>query len=366
MSDFNATDYAHMARALELAERGCYGAHPNPMVGCVLVLDGDVVGEGWHERPGRPHAEINALQAAGEVAKGATAYVTLEPCAHHGKTPPCAQALIDAGVSSVIAAMEDPYREVSGQGFAMLRESGIDVHVGLLEERALELNRGYLSRIRRGRPFLTLKIAASLDGCVAMANGQSQWITGPAARSDVQRYRARCGAILSGIGTVLADDPSFTIRDEALLDTAKQPLRVILDSDLRMPLSASMLELPGNTLIFCTGDENRAALEKAGAEVAVTADADGQVDLATVLEELARREINDVFVEAGPGLAGSLLQQNLVDELVIYQAPHIMGSETATMFTTPNWTQLSDRRELEIIERREIGDDHRITARLKD
>ena len=366
MSDFNATDNAHMSRALQLAERGCYGAHPNPMVGCVIVSDGEVVGEGWHVRAGKAHAEINALEAAGDTARGATVYVSLEPCAHHAKTPPCAQALIDAGVSRVIAATQDPYAKVGGRGFEMLRDAGVDVRVGLLEERAEELNRGFLSRVRQGRPFTTLKIAASLDGCVAMANGQSQWITGPAARSDVQRLRARSGAILSGIGTVLADDPSFTVRDEALLDNARQPLRVILDSGLRMPLSASMLDLPGDTLVFCTDDKNRAALEKSGAEVAVTVDTDGQVNLVAVLEELARREINDVLVEAGPGLAGALIEQDLADELVIYQAPHIMGSETATMFRTPHWTQLSDRRELQIVDRTDVGDDHRITARLKN
>ncbi len=366
MPDFNATDNAHMARALELAERGCYGAHPNPMVGCVIVRDGDIVGEGWHERAGGPHAEINALAAAGEAARDATVYVSLEPCAHHGKTPPCADALVDARVGRVIVAMQDPFPEVAGQGMQKLRDAGIDVRCGLLEERAEELNRGYLSRVRRGRPWLTLKIAASLDGCVAMANGESQWITGPDARADVQRYRARSGAVLSGIGTVLADDPSFTVRDESLGDAARQPLRVILDSRLRMPLSASMLDQPGDTLVFCADDAKRVTLENTGAEVAVAAGADDRVDLLAVLEELGRREIGAVFVEAGPGLAGSLVDQGLVDELVIYQAPHIMGSETAPMFKTPRWTRLADRRELQILERQVIGDDLRITARLRD
>lgn len=366
MSDFTATDSAHMARALELAERGCYGAHPNPMVGCVIVHDGAVAGEGWHRRAGEPHAEINALDDAGEAAQGATAYVTLEPCSHHGKTPPCADALVAAGVSRVVAAMQDPFPDVSGQGLRTLRRAGIDVQCGLLEERAEELNRGYLSRVRRGRPFVTVKIAASLDGCVAMASGESQWITGPDARADVQDYRARSGAILSGIGTVLADDPSFTVRDDAFADLARQPLRVILDSRLRMPRSASMLDLPGDTLIFCTADAHRAPLEALGAEVAVAAATDGQVDLLAVLEELGRREINAVFVEAGPVLAGSIVDKRLADELVIYQAPHIMGSETAPMFRTPGWTRLADRRELRIIERQVVGSDLRITARFEN
>jgi diaminohydroxyphosphoribosylaminopyrimidine deaminase/5-amino-6-(5-phosphoribosylamino)uracil reductase len=366
MPDFNATDNAYMARALELAERGCYGAHPNPMVGCVIVRDGDIIGEGWHERAGGPHAEINALAEAGEAARGAAVFVSLEPCAHHGKTPPCADALIDAGISRVIVAMQDPFPAVAGQGIRKLRDAGVEVDCGLLEERAEELNRGYLSRVRRGRPWLTLKIAASLDGCVAMANGESQWITGPEARADVQRYRARSGAVLSGIGTVLADDPSFTVRDESLGDAARQPLRVILDSRLRMPLSASMLDQPGDTLVFCADDANRAPLENTGAKVAVASGADDRVDLLAALEELGRREINAVFAEAGPGIAGSLVERGLVDELVIYQAPHIMGSETAPMFRTPRWTRLADRRELQVLERQVIGDDLRITARLRD
>ena len=366
MSDFTATDNAHMARALELAELGCYGAHPNPMVGCVIVRDDAIVGEGWHRQAGEPHAEINALHEAGEAARGATAYVTLEPCAHHGKTPPCTDALIAAGVSRVIAATEDPFPDVAGQGFATLREAGIEVRCGLLEERAEELNRGYLSRIRRGRPFVTLKIAASLDGCVAMASGESQWITGPEARGDVQKHRARAGAILSGIGTVLADDPSFTVRDDSLADVARQPLRVIFDSRLRMPLSASMLDLPGDTLIYCANDENREPLEKLGAEVVVATGGNDRVNPLAVVEDLGRREINAVFAEAGPGLAGSLVDQALVDELVIYQAPHIMGSETVPMFRTPDWTRLADRRELHIVERQVVGNDLRITARFKD
>ena len=354
MSEFTASDHAHMARALKLAERGRYGAHPNPMVGCVLVNDGRTVGEGWHERAGGPHAEVNALAAARGEARGATAYVSLEPCTFHGKTPPCTDALIETGVSRVVAAMRDPHPRVSGDGLNLLHGAGIDVDVGLLDTQAEDLNRG----------VVRLKIATSLDGCVAMATGQSQWITGTAARSDVQRLRAASGAILSGIGTVLSDDPAFTVRDEGLVEGGRQPLRVILDSELRMPQSAGMLALPGETLIFCTDDAARGPLEASGAEILRTRAVDGGVDLEHVLATLGDREINDVLVEAGPGVGGALVDAGLVDELVIYQAPHIMGSETAPMLKTPGWQQLTDRRELTIVERRVIGEDLRITAKL--
>lgn len=362
MSDFTATDYACMARALRLAERGCYAAHPNPKVGCVLVKDDEVVGEGWHERAGAAHAEVNALRQAGNKASGATAFVTLEPCAHHGKTPPCSAALIDAGVSRVISAMRDPYPEVAGRGIEALTDAGIAVSEGLLSQQAEELNRGYLKRVRENLPFVRLKVATSLDGCVAMQNGESQWITGAAARNDVQRWRARSGAILSGIGTVLADDPSFTVRNADLLEHTSQPLRVVVDSRLRMPLSARMLDLPGHTLVACADDAARATLEAAGAEVFHAADSAGRVHITKLLHELARRGINDVLVESGPVLAGSLAQQELIDELVIYQAPHIMGSETASMLNTPAWQKLLDRRDLCITDRRQVGQDLRITA----
>jgi diaminohydroxyphosphoribosylaminopyrimidine deaminase/5-amino-6-(5-phosphoribosylamino)uracil reductase len=355
---------AFMTQALRLAERGLFTAHPNPMVGCVLVKNGDVVGEGWHKVAGEAHAEINALQAAGTAAKGATAYVTLEPCSHHGKTPPCVDALIAAGVAEVIIGIQDPNPEVDGRGIEALAKAGITVRVGVLEEQVERQLSGFLTRVRTGRPFVRLKMACSIDGCIAMASGQSEWISGPESRADVQRLRARSGAILSGIGTVLADDPSFTVRDPGIDTCGRQPLRVVLDKDLRMPLSAEMLALPGGTLLYCTDDSKRDALIAAGADIVKVGALDRLVNAAAVLDDLGRREINDVLVEAGPALAGNLISNDLVDELVIYQAPHIMGSETMGMFRTPKWTELSDRRSLDIIDTRQVGPDTRITARF--
>ena len=353
-----------MTQALRLAENGRYTAHPNPVVGCVIVSDGEVVGEGWHEVAGEAHAEINALEAAAGKAQGATVYVTLEPCSHHGKTPPCAEALVKAGVGEVVIGTRDPHAQVDGQGIRLLEAAGIKVRVGVMQEEVEQQLAGFLSRIGRGRPFVTLKMACSIDGRIAMANGESQWITGPDARADVQRLRARSGAILSGIGTVLADDPSFTVRDPGIDTRGRQPVRVVLDARLRMPLSAEMLALPGETLIYCGDNSKQQALVAAGAEVIAGGHQDGLVDVRAVLEDLARREINDVLVEAGPVLAGNLLVNNLVDELVIYQAPHIMGSETMGMFETPTWTRLSDRKSLEITATRRVGPDTRITARF--
>jgi diaminohydroxyphosphoribosylaminopyrimidine deaminase/5-amino-6-(5-phosphoribosylamino)uracil reductase len=365
MSEFSSSDCAHMAHALRLAARGLNTTRPNPMVGCVLVRDGKAVGEGWHELAGEAHAEINAIAAAGENAKGATAYVTLEPCSHHGKTPPCSAALITAGVAAVVVAVEDPNPAVNGGGLKALTDAGIRCRTGLMQGEAEDLNRGFISRMRRGMPFVRLKIAASLDGCTAMSSGESQWITGAEARADVQRLRAASGAIMTGIGTVLADDPSLTVRDSALNVGDKQPLRVVLDDELRMPVSAEMLTLAGKTLVYCTRDRNSAALLKAGAEVVKVDAFDKQVDAAAALRDLAAREVNDVLVEAGPTLAGSLVARELVDELVIYQSPHIMGSETKGMFATPAWTQLADRKSLQITDVRRVGTDTRITARIK-
>ena len=359
---FSAADSAHMARALQLAARGRYGAHPNPMVGCVIVRDDTVVGEGWHERAGEAHAEIHALAAAGDAARGATAYVTLEPCAHEGKTPPCADALVEAGVRRVVVAMEDPYEEVAGRGLAKLLEAGIDTEVGLMQAAAEALNEGFIGRVTSGRPFVRLKVAASLDGATAMASGESRWITGPEARRDVQELRARSGAIMTGIGTVLTDDPSLTVRD---IDTqGKQPLRVVVDSRLRMSPQARMLALPGQTLVCCTDGCDGSALTAAGAEVLVCGAHGDVVNVFEVLAALAEREINDVLVEAGHRLAGYLLEKELVDELVIYQSPHIMGSNTRGMFATPAWQALADRMTLSISDVRRIGRDTRITARL--
>lgn len=362
MTAFSADDNAYMARALRLAARGRSSAFPNPMVGCVLVRDGRIVGEGWHVRAGEAHAEVNALQAAGNDARGATAYVTLEPCTHHGKTPPCVDALLAAGIAEVVIAMPDPFPAVNGSGIHALGKAGIPVREGLMTGSAESLNSGFLSRVRRGRPFVRIKIGASLDGAIAMASGESQWITGPEARADVQRLRARSGAILTGIGTILADDPALTVRQGSHDTHGRQPLRAVLDSQLRMPLSAGMLALPGTTILYCTNAERRAALVDAGAEVVVV-ESDGDfVDAAAVLRDLAEREVNDVLVEAGPTIAGHLLASDLVDELVIYQAPHIMGSQSTTMFRTPQWTALADRQALDITDVRRVGRDIRITA----
>jgi diaminohydroxyphosphoribosylaminopyrimidine deaminase/5-amino-6-(5-phosphoribosylamino)uracil reductase len=363
---FSPEDGAHMARALQLAARGRYSARPNPMVGCVLVNDGAIVGEGWHERAGEPHAEINALREAGEKARGAVAYVSLEPCAHHGKTPPCAMALIEAGVSKVIAAMPDPFEEVSGRGLEMLNESGIEATAGLMQSAAEALNAGFISRVTRGRPFVRLKIAASLDGAIAMESGESQWITGPEARADVQELRARSGAIMTGIGTVMADDPSLNVRLPEFDSAGEQPLRVVLDSRMRMPRKARMLTLPGETLVCHTAGHDASELAGAGATVQEFGAHGDVVNVFEVLAALAEREINDVLVEAGSRLAGYLLEKDLIDELVIYQSPHIMGSNTRGMFTTPTWSALADRRTLDITDTSRVGIDTRITARISD
>jgi len=366
MAEFSAAESAFMARALRLAERGVYTAHPNPMVGCVLVKNGEIVGEGWHERAGEAHAEINALRAAGDKARGAIAYLTLEPCSHEGKTPPCAPALIEAGISEVVIAMQDPFPAVSGNGKAALEAAGIKVRSGLMEAAARALNAGFLSRVQRGRPFVRLKVASSLDGAIAMKSGESQWITGPEARDDVQRLRAKSGAILTGIGTVLADDPALNVRDEALDTRGQQPVRAVLDSRLRMPLSAGMLAMPGETIVYCTDDARRQALMDAGARVIRVPRAAGVLDAQQVLADLAGREVNDVLVEAGAAVSGNLLSRRLVDELVIYQAPHIMGSETQPMFSTPEWTRLADRLALDVMDVRRVGPDIRITAKIRD
>lgn len=353
-----------MARALRLAERGRYTAHPNPMVGCVLVANGEIVGEGFHAKTGEAHAEVHALRQAGKRARGATAYVTLEPCAHHGKTPPCSDALIEAGVSKVIAAMRDPFSSVSRQGLNVLAEAGITIGAGLMQSVAARLNRGFLQRVNLQRPLVRLKLAASIDGAIAMDSGESQWITGTAARADVQRLRARSGAVMTGIGTVLADDPSLNVRAADIDTGGLQPVRVVIDSRLRMPRAASMLAIPGKTLICCTGNPDVRGLTKAGGEVMSFPAVDHRVDVDAVLKELAARAINDVLVESGPGLAGHLLERGLVDELVIYQAPNIMGSQTMGMVKTPSMTSLADRKSLTITDVRRIGGDTRITATL--
>lgn len=362
---FSAEDHQWMARALRLADRARYHAGPNPRVGCVLVRDGEPVGEGWHERTGGPHAEVVALRAAGRRAKGATAYVTLEPCAHHGRTPPCTGALIEAGVARVVAAMEDPNPEVAGRGLAALAEAGIGTESGLMTDRAEVLNPGFCARMRRGRPWVRLKLAGSLDGRTAMASGESRWITDEAARTDVHRLRARSSAIMTGIGTVLADDPALTVRLDEEAARWASPDRVVLDSALRMPPDAAMLDRPGRTRVFtCARDRTRIeALEAAGAEVStVGSTGDGAVDLVDTVETLARDGINEILVESGPVLAGALIRAGLADELVIYMAPHLMGDQGRGLFHLPGLAQMRDRVNVRITDIRAVGRDWRITA----
>ncbi|MEX0870268.1 MAG: bifunctional diaminohydroxyphosphoribosylaminopyrimidine deaminase/5-amino-6-(5-phosphoribosylamino)uracil reductase RibD [Aquisalimonadaceae bacterium] len=363
---FTAAEHAWMARALELARKGLWTTRPNPRVGCVLVRDGRIVGEGWHARAGEPHAEIHALRAAGADARGATAFVTLEPCSHHGRTPPCADALLEAGVSGVVAAMEDPNPKVAGQGLARLAAAGMNARSGLLAEQAEAVNVGFVSRMRRGRPWVRVKLAASLDGRTAMASGESRWITGDDARRDVHRLRAGSCAIVTGIGTVLADDPSLSVRDVAEADQVPPPLRVVLDSGLKMPAAAAMFALPGSIVVVTASEdaERVHALERAGAEVVrVGSGAAGGVDLNAVLALLAAREINDVLVEAGPVLAGAMLQAGLADELVLYQAPLFIGDAARPLVHLPGLDRLAQGIGLELIDVRRIGRDLRLTAR---
>jgi diaminohydroxyphosphoribosylaminopyrimidine deaminase / 5-amino-6-(5-phosphoribosylamino)uracil reductase len=360
---FSAVDHGMMARALQLAERGMWTTTPNPRVGCVLARDGEIVGEGWHEKAGESHAEVNALRAAGERARGATAYVTLEPCSHHGRTPPCAEALVAAGVSRVVAAMSDPNPLVAGKGLAMLRAAGIEATSGLLENEARELNIGFVSRMTRGRPWLRLKAAASLDGKTALNNGVSQWITGPDARRDGHRWRARACAILTGIGTVRDDDPQLLVRD---VETTRQPLRVVVDSRLETPLSARILQGGPVLVAVAVDDEKRAnLLRAAGAEVLLLPNAAGKVELKDLLEELGRRGINEVHAEAGIKLNGSLLREGLVDELLLYLAPCLIGHDASGLFNLPELTSLDGKCPLKIRDLRQIGEDIRLIARLR-
>ena len=356
-------DAQFMAHALQLARRGLFTADPNPRVGCVIVKDGQVVGAGWHERAGQAHAEIRALKAAGERARGATAYVTLEPCCHQGRTPPCTRALIEAGVARVVAAMADPNPQVAGKGMEALRQARIGVDTGLMQTQAEALNPGFISRMRRGRPYVLAKLAVSLDGRTALADGASRWITGAAARADVQALRARSSAIVTGIGSVLADDPSLNVRE---FDIGRQPLRVVVDSTLRMPPTAKMLSLPGSTLIVTARQhaDDADRLLAAGAEVLYLPAADGSVDLPGLMGHLAAREVNDLMVEAGARLCGALLAAELIDEIVIYYAPHILGSTAHGMFAMPGLENMQQRQALKIQDVRAIGDDWRVTARV--
>ncbi len=393
---FSANDHAHMARALRLAERGLYTTQPNPRVGCVIARDGEVVGEGWHQRAGGAHAEVFALREAGERARGATAYVTLEPCGLHGRTPPCADALIAAGIARVVIASEDAFQSAGG-AVERLRAAGIVVETGLLREAARELNRGFFARIERARPWLRVKLAMSLDGRTALANGESKWITGAAARADVQRWRARSSVILTGSGTVLADDPRLNVRLQEALDVAAEsavpanadapraearndacppalvtaagaveftpPWRVVLDRQLRTPEAAQVLDGSVPTLLFHAPGARPAHAGFARVEcVAVETRVDG-LDLAQVLAELGRRGANEVQVEAGPVLCGALFAQDLVDELLLYVAPLLLGDAARPLLALPPLATMAERWRLRVREQGQVGDDWRLLLR---
>jgi diaminohydroxyphosphoribosylaminopyrimidine deaminase/5-amino-6-(5-phosphoribosylamino)uracil reductase len=359
---FSAADHEFMARALRLAEQGLFSTTPNPRVGCVIVKDGRIVGEGWHQRAGEAHAEINALQAAGDAASGATVYVTLEPCSHHGRTPPCAEALIAAKVGRVVAAMQDPNPQVGGEGLAQVRQAGILTDCGLLSSEARELNIGFVMRMTRGRPWLRMKLAASLDGKTALQNGVSQWITGPAARQDGHRWRARACAILTGIGTVRDDDPQLNVRG---VDTSRQPLKVVVDSRLELSLDAKVLR-DGGVLVAAAVDDAAkvAALRGLDAEVVLLPGPGDKVDLSALLVELGRRGINEVHAEAGFKLNGSLLQAGLVDELLLYLAPCLIGDAAHGLFNLPALASLDGKRSLVLRDVRLVGTDLRLLARF--
>jgi len=355
---FSGFDHECMAEALRLARRGLYTTDPNPRVGCVIADGERVIGRGWHEAAGSPHAEIAALRDADRPVRGHTAYVTLEPCNHHGRTPPCTEALLEAGIARVVIASADPNPAVTGGGLARLRDAGLEVQSGLLEREAEELNCGFLMRMRAGRPWVRVKIAVSLDGRTALRSGESQWISGPASRRDVQRWRARSSAILTGIGTLLADDPSLEARVEV---PVCQPLRVVADSRWRAPPDCRLLQDPRRTLL--AGDRAApvpAELRASGVNILEVAAAPSGIDLRALLEALAEREINEVQVEAGARLCGSLLEAGLVDELLLYQAPVLLGDGGPGPFTLGPLESMADRTHLKVLETTHIGEDLRI------
>lgn len=357
VSAFTGFDRRMMRRALELAELGRFTTHPNPRVGCVIVQDGQIVGEGWHRKWGEPHAEPLALNAAGAAAKGSTVYVTLEPHSYQSRTPPCTTALIKAGVRRVICATLDPNPQVHGEGVRLLREAGIQVDEGLLADEAHALNAGFEKRHRSGMPRVIVKIAASLDGRVALASGESRWITGAAARADVHRLRAEVSAVLTGIDTVLADDPQLTVRDAQIDMLGRQPLRVVLDSRLRMPTTARMFAEEGETLVFTREDQVASAGVMRATVVGVAPDASGHPDLVAVLRELGQRRCNDVLVEAGPKLAGSFIAAGLADEVLVYLAPKLLGADAKGMVQLPALQKLADAPRFKLHECVQVGED---------
>ncbi|MBL6986729.1 MAG: bifunctional diaminohydroxyphosphoribosylaminopyrimidine deaminase/5-amino-6-(5-phosphoribosylamino)uracil reductase RibD [Methylobacter sp.] len=352
-------DAFYMARAIQLAKKGYYTTDPNPRVGCVLVRDDAVIGEGWHAKAGLGHAEVEALKTV-QDATGATAYVTLEPCSHHGRTPPCCDALINAGVSRVVVAMQDPNPLVSGKGLEKLKAAGIEVVCGVLQEDAQALNRGFIKRMTAYRPFVRSKLAMSLDGRTAMASGESKWITSAEARADVQRLRAESSAILTGINTVLADDPALNARVDF---DVLQPVRVVLDSQLKMPVTAQMAKLPGRSLILTCADDRQkqAALQSAGFEIHQLPGKSGRLDLQGVMDFLSQQHINEVLVEAGSVLNGGLLAEGLIDEYIIYMAPCILGDQGRGLFSLPGLQRMADKKQLKLRDVRQVGLDLKLT-----
>ena len=363
---FSAFDEAAMRRALELAARGLYSTQPNPRVGAVLARDGEIVGEGWHEKAGEAHAEPIAIRAAGDRARGATAYVTLEPCSHFGRTPPCVDVLLAAGVRRVVFAVGDPDPRVNGRGAAQLREAGVLVESGLLEADAEALNEGFMMRLRQKRPFIRLKSGASLDGRTALANGESRWITGEAARADVQHWRAQSAAVLTSAATVLADDPRLDVR----IDTQRQPLRVVLDRRRAVKKNARVLKAPGEALIFSAASKGKskkpAAPDMLGAaRIERVRQKNSHLDLARVFARLAELQINEVLVEAGPRLSGALLTAGLVDEWLVYIAPKLLGKDARPLAALPRLARLKDAPAFELRESTILGDDVRLRLRPK-
>jgi diaminohydroxyphosphoribosylaminopyrimidine deaminase/5-amino-6-(5-phosphoribosylamino)uracil reductase len=410
MAGFSATDHALMARALRLAECGLYTTQPNPRVGCVIAHGEEIIGEGWHMRAGEPHAEVFALRAAGERACGATAYVTLEPCAHHGRTPPCADALVEAGIARVVAACEDPNPKTAGSGLRRLREAGVEVGSGLMCDAARELNRGFLSRMERGRPWVRIKLAMSLDGRTALASGESKWITGEAARADVQRWRARSSAILTASGTARADDPRLTVRSsehhphpglplgekqhpredgvreklspplqgeverserarseggDGVSIEGFKPLRVVLDRRLdSVPADAHLLDGSTRTLVLHAPDAQPSDGRYAQTElVAVALDSNGKLDLHAVMRLLAQKQVNELQVEAGPRLCGALFEAELMDELLLYVAPVLLGDSARPLLALSSLDSMAQRHDLRVIDQRPVGNDIRLLLR---
>jgi diaminohydroxyphosphoribosylaminopyrimidine deaminase/5-amino-6-(5-phosphoribosylamino)uracil reductase len=358
-TSFATTDRNMMTRALQLAERGLYTTDPNPRVGCVIAQADEIIGEGWHRKAGEPHAEVYALEAAGERARGATVYVTLEPCSHFGRTPPCADALLAAGIKRVVIASDDPDPRVNGRGIAKLRAAGIEVAEGLGATEADALNAGFIKRMRNGLPLVRVKLGASLDGRTALANGVSKWITNDASRTDVQHWRARSSAIVTGIGTVLADDPQLTVRAADIEMLGRQPLRVICDSNLQIPTAARVIQQPGSIIYTTVTPQARGNAEV----VQVAADDHAQVDLKAVLHDLAKRGCNEVLVEAGAKLSGRLLKLQLVDELLLYLAPVLLGPDARALVNLPAITDMNERIEFELLETQAIGSDVRLRYR---